>query len=77
MCIECIQTPCHPRCPNAEPDPYMPLPCSVSGCRNEIHLGEEYFDDYGDVIICRDCLEEISAARLLNMLGKDLEILSR
>ncbi len=33
MCMECLQTPCHPRCPNA-PEPEYPK-CAL--CNGEIH----------------------------------------
>ena len=46
MCIECRQTPCHPRCPN-----YIPKKtnCYCSICREEILIDEKYVvNDDGD-----------------------------
>ena len=39
MCMECRQTPCHPRCPNA-PEPKFKHTCSF--CDEGILNGEQY-----------------------------------
>ena len=45
MCDECLQFPCHPRCPNA-PDPPAVYVCS--GCGDDIHDGEDYWEVMGE-----------------------------
>lgn len=53
MCQECLQFPCHPRCPNA-PEP--PVIHKCDNCGNEIHEGEHmYRFDIG--IVCDECVD--------------------
>ena len=52
MCKECLQTPCHPRCPNAD-GPEVFGECD--GCGNEIYDGDEYYEIDGK-IYCEDCI---------------------
>ena len=54
MCSECFQTPCHPRCPNAD-EPRAVHACAQ--CGEDIlegddcyHIGEDYF--------CEDCVRD-------------------
>lgn len=54
MCEECLQHPCHPRCPNA-PDPPMVYVCS--GCGDPILAGEDYYDLVGEQF-CEGCVLE-------------------
>jgi hypothetical protein len=56
MCSECLQNPCHPRCPNAE-SPEVYAKCYI--CGYEIYEGEKYFEmQCGD--ICTECLKDFS-----------------
>ena len=51
MCKECLQTPCHPRCPNAEEK----VVCYCELCGNEIYEGETMYA-IDDMKICEDCV---------------------
>lgn len=53
MCVECHQTPCHPRCPNA-PEPEKVFICS--GCGDYIYDGDWYYDVLGEQF-CENCME--------------------
>lgn len=53
MCEECHQTPCHPRCPNADEPPVV-TECDMCGA--EIYAGDEYFEIAGGVY-CEECIE--------------------
>lgn len=63
MCDICLSSPCLPRCPNA-PEP--PAVCTCDKCGESIREGDEYIDDNGNV--CRDCIENMSAVELLDVL---------
>ena len=54
MCEICLQSPCHPRCPNA-PDP--PVVCLCCQCRNKIYEGDEVYD-INDEKWCESCVKE-------------------
>ena len=56
MCVECLQTPCHPRCPNA-PDP--PVVHRCSHCNGKIRAGDTYYDIDGEPW-CEDCISSQS-----------------
>lgn len=52
MCDHCLQSPCHPRCPNAsEP----PLFANCVGCGAEIYDGDAYYEVDGDPY-CEACV---------------------
>lgn len=69
MCCECHMIPCHPRCPNAKP---QPLVCDK--CGKTIPDGAEVFESrFGDVV-CRSCLEDMDFDKLLSTLGVELEL---
>jgi hypothetical protein len=53
MCIECRQSPCHPRCPNA-PDPPSVFVCS--GCGDSIRDGDNYWEFFGEQF-CENCVD--------------------
>lgn len=56
MCIECRQTPCHPRCPNADP----PKPVFLCGwCNAEIYESDDYFE-IDDCQVCESCISDCS-----------------
>ena len=54
MCMECRQTPCHPRCPNAS-EPKAIFVCS--GCSRDIYEGDDYYEIMGEQF-CENCIEE-------------------
>lgn len=54
MCHICLQTPCHPRCPNAnEPD----LFALCVNCDRKIFEGDDYYELDGEPW-CEDCIEK-------------------
>lgn len=53
MCMECRQTPCHPRCPNA-PEPESFRRCSE--CGEKIYAGDGYYYVEGSTY-CEDCMQ--------------------
>lgn len=52
-CDICLQSPCHPRCPNAA-DPVAVFVCS--GCSHEIYEGDDYWDIMGEQF-CERCID--------------------
>lgn len=52
MCAECRQTPCHPSCPNAEPDEPI-RKCYL--CGRDIFAGNTYYQLY-DMEFCEECI---------------------
>jgi len=64
MCSICLMNPCHPRCPNAEPEKLI---CEVCGCE----ITGKFHD--GRRIVCKDCLEEMGFDELMKELNVDLE----
>lgn len=52
MCDHCLQSPCHPRCPNA-PEP--PLFANCKYCGAEIYDGDAYYK-VGDDAYCEACV---------------------
>ena len=54
MCEECLQVPCHPRCPNA-PGPKAVFVCS--GCSHDIYEGDDYWDIMGEQF-CEECIDK-------------------
>lgn len=52
MCDLCLQSPCPPRCPNADP-PKAVFVCS--GCGDDIVEGQDYYDILGEQF-CEDCI---------------------
>ena len=63
MCMTCLQSPCHPRCPNA-PEPDGVYTCNH--CGEKIIEGEEYFridDDYYH----DDCLRDNALQVIFDM----------
>lgn len=69
MCQECRQTPCHPRCPNAEPE--CDLICSE--CKSGIMSGDRYYDSRKGPV-CYECLTEKTVLELVELFEVDLEI---
>lgn len=53
MCAECLQTPCHPRCPNA-PDPEPVFVCD--GCGRDICVGEHVWR-VAQEVYCEQCID--------------------
>ena len=65
MCSECLQTPRHPRCPNA------PEPQAVENCHNcggGILPGDEYAKIDG-VCYCESCIDDMPYCELIPLLG--------
>lgn len=54
MCTECLQHPCHPRCPNADEPPVV---CLCENCDAEIREGETMYVISG-YKFCEDCVED-------------------
>ena len=54
MCEQCLQTPCHPRCPNA-PEPKSVFVCS--GCNEKIYDGDSYWEILGEQF-CANCIDD-------------------
>lgn len=63
MCDICLSSPCLPRCPNA-PEPRAVYTCEE--CGEAIREGDEYLDE--NVKVCRECIENMSALELLDIL---------
>lgn len=60
MCAICLQSPCHPRCPNAEPDKPV-LYCDQ--CKEPIYVEDDYYHiDFQN--LCLDCFLEYADANL-------------
>ena len=53
MCQECMQTPCHPRCPNAS---YKPV-CECDMCGDDIYEDDVMYI-VNDNNICERCMDE-------------------
>ena len=53
MCSECLQTPCHPRCPNA-PEP--PIVCQCDNCGRDIRDGDDMYV-IGSDRFCEECID--------------------
>ena len=55
MCDFCGHYPCHPSCPNADPDRHI----VCENCNDEIREGDRYFTNPLDgTILCENCVEE-------------------
>ena len=54
MCNICLQSPCHPRCPNAD-EPKAVFVCS--GCGQDILEGDEYVELMGEQW-CMLCIKD-------------------
>lgn len=68
MCAVCMQTPCHPRCPNS-PEPKPMYWCSI--CGEGIFEGDKFFQ-FGNTEICEECMDEMSAEKILDLFGERL-----
>ena len=56
MCMECLQNPCHPCCPN-----YVgKIVAHCNGCGTEIEEGESCFDVNGNYY-CESCVDRYSS----------------
>lgn len=65
MCDVCLQTPCHPRCPNA-PEP--PTVYTCKHCGEPIVAGEEYCEFDGDYYH-EDCFSDCAETILFEQCG--------
>lgn len=67
MCDICCQSPCNPRCPNAEPTPREWVAnCDI--CGEKIYEGDDVIklDDY---IYHYDCVSDLPFPKLLDLFG--------
>lgn len=72
MCSECLQTPCDPRCPNAEPTPREPVAtCGI--CNDDIFAGDDVVEIDGS-LYHYDCLEKLPLTELLDMCGVYVDV---
>lgn len=69
MCALCRRDPCDSRCPNA-PEPEPVFWCSK--CGEGIYAGDQYLETEDGETICKECLEDMSAMDLLEILGMSL-----
>ena len=63
MCRTCLTTPCHPRCPNAEPE--KPI-YSCYNCQGKIFFDEKYVEIDG-VQYCVDCIDNMESRDILKL----------
>lgn len=56
MCMECLKSPCDPRCPNAPDQEDIPV-FVCSGCGRDIVDGEDYWDIM-DEQWCEACIDK-------------------
>ena len=56
MCMECLKSPCDPRCPNAPDQDDIPV-FVCSGCGRDIVDGEDYWDIM-DEQWCEECIDK-------------------
>lgn len=68
MCSECLQTPCHPRCPNYEP-PKVSHYCSI--CNEGIYDEEEYIINEDNEYAHWECVDH--ARDLAKFLGYEIK----
>ena len=55
MCCDvCLQSPCHPRCPNAKGPPVVFV---CFGCGGDIYDGDDYWDIAGEQW-CERCIDD-------------------
>ena len=69
MCQLCMTSPCDSRCPNAD----NPVPVYYCKCGEGIYEGDKYFDN-GNVKICEECLDNMSAEEILALVDEKLEV---
>ncbi len=69
MCSECLQTPCHPRCPNA-PDTEPIYGCC--NCDYGIMEGDAYIETNKGKV-CMECLEDMTTCEILELVGVTIE----
>lgn len=70
MCRTCLSSPCHPRCPNAEPE--KPIH-TCHDCGKGIYHEDKYAE-IGGVTYCLNCLESMEIEELLKLF--DVSVLS-
>lgn len=68
MCSVCMSRPCHPRCPNA-PEPKPVHTCDK--CGYGIFEGDKFLDG-PEGYICKECIDDMTADEILEMLGENL-----
>jgi hypothetical protein len=71
MCAECGMTPCHPRCPNASKPSFR---CDM--CGEPIYEGDRYWELEPPLVVCENCLAEMTTEEILEMAGFDAKVAS-
>ncbi|WP_283682736.1 hypothetical protein [Parablautia sp. Marseille-Q6255] len=67
MCSLCLQSPCHPRCPNtSEPKPVL----YCRKCRKGMCVGDKHYDG-----ICKECLDDMCADEWLELFEESMEMI--
>lgn len=70
MCSVCLSIPCMARCPGAsEPTPIY----KCSKCGEGIYEGDKFYDGIGEEV-CEECISDMSAEEILEMVGEKLDI---
>lgn len=69
MCSVCLQTPCHPRCPNA-PEEIAKYECVL--CGSGIFQEDQYFESE-DGPVCGECIGNMTPLEVLEMLGETMK----
>ena len=68
MCSICLKTPCDSRCPNASESKPIYV---CDKCGYGIFQGEKFFDG-PDGYICEECINDMTAKEIIEMLGENL-----
>jgi hypothetical protein len=70
MCIECRQTPCHPRCPNASESKFKHY---CYDCDEGIYTGDEYVENLSGDMMHYHCCCGLTTRELIKWLGFEIE----
>lgn len=68
MCYICNQSPCHPRCPNAEQAKAV-HECIT--CNDGIFEGDHYFDSPAGPV-CEWCISRMTAMEMMELTGETM-----
>ncbi len=69
ICEICLQSPCHPRCPNAKE---LEVKYTCIKCGYGIMEDEEYLAS-PDGPVCLECLEDMTTRELIEICGEELQ----
>ena len=70
MCSICLQSPCHPRCPNFDPSPWAVYTCV--DCDEPIMDGDEFVETTKGKMHL-DCLTDYPYHKMFELVGVDVE----